>query len=128
MLAFPVFGYAASASNQSTPPPTQKVIIASLKDIYTRLNDLSNRTQLAINQLSTNGITTDQAELDLIDANTALGKAKTAIDKLQPMANADAFKVTVTSIEDNLKAGKDNILTTLTVLKSALPGLDNDNK
>jgi hypothetical protein len=131
-LLFPLFGQAFAAAAPATPSvqasvitiqPDQKTIIAALKDIYTRLNSLSSQTQVAINQLNGNGVVTDQAQADLISANTVLAKAKVAIDKLTPQTGPDTFKAGVIAAEASLKEGRTDILTSLSDLKATLPSL-----
>lgn len=136
-LLFPVLGGVSAAtstnSGQTTPTSTQavsldpKTVVTVLKDIYTRLNSLSSQTQLAINQLNSNGVVTGQAQTDLISANTALAKAKVAIDKLNPQTQADTFKTAVVAAENYLKDGRTNILSSLSDLKAALPTLSNSS-
>jgi hypothetical protein len=136
VLLFPVFGQAFAATapitTTGTPAPQvtpldPKAVVAALKDIYTRLNSLSSQTQLAINQLNGSGVITDQAQTDLIGANTILAKAKIAIDKLNPQSSADTFKTSVAITENYLKDGRTTILTSLSDLKAALTTTDSSN-
>lgn len=132
-LVFPLFGHVSAAATpaiptQSAVAPDQKALVTALKDIYTRLNTLSNQTQSAIDQLNTNGIVTTQSELDLVNANAALAKAKTTIDKIAPQTSPDAFKAAVTAAEGSLKEGRINILNALSDLKAVLPAFNTSNK
>jgi hypothetical protein len=116
---FPVLGHADSTAPAQNSTPTVAQIDIKLENktllgIYTRLNDLSSRTQLAINQLNANGIVTTQAQTSLIATNTSLAKAKIDI----------AAKSPVNKIEKDLTEAKTNLLGCLTALKAALPTLD----
>ncbi len=107
----------------------KKVVEAGLRDILSRLNDLSGQTQLAISQVNSNGVATDKPQASLIAANALLNKAKTDIDTFSaivvPAKNnpqtLTALKAAALTAENSLGDAKAKLIDSLTGLKSLLP-------
>jgi hypothetical protein len=111
------------------PLSVQKTVLAgALTDILNRLSGLSSQTQLTINQINASGLTTDQAQTDIINANFSLAKAKTDIDKIASQPTLDDMNYGIKLAEDELHTGRVGILQSLIDLQASLPGLDSANQ
>lgn len=151
ILVLPVFAHAAATPTtpqtpvvdvtditnpalQGKPLTARKnAVQASLQDILTQLTTISNRTQVAVNQLTLNGLDTTKAQTDLLYTNASLTKAKIDIEafsnvtispKASPSATLDILKNSANTAENSLADTKKHLIDTLADLKDILPGLD----
>jgi stress-induced morphogen len=112
----------------------KKAVSAALQDIFNQITSLSTQTQTTINQLNATGVTTDEAQKDLIAANSTLAKAKIDINAFgginvsstkNPTLTLNTLKYTAITAETTLNAAKAHIIDSLTSLKASLPSIDN---
>jgi hypothetical protein len=150
-LAFPAAGFAATAAQTAQTPAVntidvtspelqgqslsakKKIVEAALRDMNTRLNKLSAQTQLTINQLTANGINTDNSQASLLNANKSLAKAKLDIDAFAGITvsstksqsvTLSTLKYTANTAENTLQEAKTRIIESLNSLKASLTAPD----
>lgn len=96
-----------------------------LRDIAEKLSLFATRTQLALDRLTSKGIDTAPAQVELTATMTTLGLAKTNLDlftKLTVVEGADTtpLKDALKGIETNLTDARTHLIDALTALKTAV--------
>lgn len=106
----------------------RQVVSIQLKGILGKFNVLYDKTKLAMDRLSVNGIDTTKAAVELKLAAETLAKAKLNIDAFTDMDisfKPTAFQPTplrdaVVKAETSLKESREHIINTLVLLKAAI--------
>lgn len=119
---------------KNQPIEVRRLVVATeLKSILTKLNVLYDKTKIALDRLSANGINTAKAEDELALVADSLVKAKVSIDVFadtnnlfkpspsQPTPLRDA----VVKAETSLKISREHIINTLLLLKAAISADNN---
>lgn len=114
-------------------PERRKIVAAELSDILLRLSVLYDKTKVATDRLTQNGIDTTLSQTELATAALSLADAKLTVDALVLAANdpvneaaiilivnSAPFKDGVIKAEDTLRSARSSIITTLTSLKAAV--------
>lgn len=120
---FPVLGHAAAAPQQTqaispaTPPAAIEITAtdAGFRDVLAKLSDLAKRTQIAMDQLGSNGIDTTDAQESLTAAKASLLKAKNTLA---------TPKYSAKTAESQILEGRTGILQSLILLKASLSAIN----